>query len=549
MKPGTGSGRQRMYATPQPAAYEYPDEEDGGGLQRWCARLGICVVAVIAVAIVVGLVVLLLFATDVIKAGGDDDDDGSGSGSGSVNSTGGGLDGGIDEDLDDDDDCSLRSNRFSVYACANSFLQNMDDPEFRFNSIVFPFVKNLIRFKNRQQHKLPGPGANGPLYGPNQFSHFQHCDFRKRFLTDVGIVFLDTRADLYANVSYRPVDNATHVHPNTTLPASLNYCDPLDVAISSMPFTAPTGACVPVGDQQCCGSCYAWATAESAASIHWLLHPTNGGPTPLSVRMAIQATSPFVAGTSIVPLNQGGCIGSNQMATFQAVASVIGGYIPDALDPYGNCVSSITNCHCAVDPSRPDSVPDKCSAFSPPKYVTPAFSIPVAQANVIVQLNVSAGVAVRVTDLRVDPVTVINATGLISRVVAGGTIAAAENDMLQALWAHGPLSVGVYAGVFQHIGSVTSDNAVLSAIECFNAAEGGCYSGSNAAAAAFIATDFCSIDHVVLLVGYGTTAEGVPYWLVQNQWGTAWGQNGFIKIERGKNACGIATSVIRPLIS
>lgn len=540
MKPGTGSGRQRMYATPQPAAYEYPDEEDDGGLQRWCARLGICVVAVIAVAIVVGLVVLLLFATDVIKTGGDDDDDGSGSGSGSFNGTEHRGD-----DDDDDDECSLRSNKFSEYACANSFLQNMNDNEFRFNSIVFPFVKNLLKYKNRQQHKPNGTGTGGALYGANQFSHFQHCDFRKRFLTDVGITLLDYRAHLYANVSHRPVDNATHVHPNTTLPASLNYCDPLDISVAAIPFTAPTGACVPVGDQQCCGSCYAWATAESAASIHWLLHPTNGGPTPLSVRLAIQVTDPAVSPN--VSSGTGGCYGSFQTVTYEAVARTIGGYIADSLDPYGNCVSSITNCRCAPNDESPGVVPDGCTAFSPPAYVTPALSIPFAQANVIVPLNVSAGIAVRVTSLEVDPLTPFNRA--ISKIVGGGTIANAENDMLQALWAHGPMSVAVYAGVFQHIGSVTSDNAVLSAIECFNAAEGGCFSGSNAEAATKIATQFCSVNHVVLLVGYGTTADGVPYWLLQNQWGTAWGQNGFIKIERGKNACGVATSVIRPLIS
>lgn len=42
------------------------------------------------------------------------------------------------------------------------------------------------------------------------------------------------------------------------------------------------------------------------------------------------------------------------------------------------------------------------------------------------------------------------------------------------------------------------------------------------------------VDHAVLVVGY--TPE---YWIVKNSWGPHWGQNGYIYIERGRNACGI----------
>lgn len=44
------------------------------------------------------------------------------------------------------------------------------------------------------------------------------------------------------------------------------------------------------------------------------------------------------------------------------------------------------------------------------------------------------------------------------------------------------------------------------------------------------------VDHAVLVVGY--TPE---YWIVKNSWGSHWGQNGYIYIERGRNACGIDT--------
>jgi C1A family cysteine protease len=48
------------------------------------------------------------------------------------------------------------------------------------------------------------------------------------------------------------------------------------------------------------------------------------------------------------------------------------------------------------------------------------------------------------------------------------------------------------------------------------------------------------LDHGVAVVAMGKTDEGIPYWVVRNSWGAAWGESGYIRMIRGKNKCGLA---------
>lgn len=88
--------------------------------------------------------------------------------------------------------------------------------------------------------------------------------------------------------------------------------------------------------------------------------------------------------------------------------------------------------------------------------------------------------------------------------------------MQRELMAHGPFEVAffVYSDFYDYTGGV------------YRVSKGAQLAGS----------------HAVKIVGWGEDEHGAPYWIVANSWSPEWGEQGFFRIARGVNECGIEST-------
>lgn len=64
-----------------------------------------------------------------------------------------------------------------------------------------------------------------------------------------------------------------------------------------------------------------------------------------------------------------------------------------------------------------------------------------------------------------------------------------------------------------------------------------------------IVTSGCTarLNHAVMGVGYGTE-DGVEFWKVKNSWGTNFGEEGYFRIQRNTDTCGISRSAQQVIV-
>jgi hypothetical protein len=100
-----------------------------------------------------------------------------------------------------------------------------------------------------------------------------------------------------------------------------------------------------------------------------------------------------------------------------------------------------------------------------------------------------------------------------------------EKSLLDAVSNVGPISVGVDAslGWQLYFGGVVDPLPLV-----------GCKSDPN------------KMDHGVAVVGYGSANK--DYWIIKNSWGAGWGEKGYMRLVRNKNACGVANGAVYPVV-
>lgn len=93
------------------------------------------------------------------------------------------------------------------------------------------------------------------------------------------------------------------------------------------------------------------------------------------------------------------------------------------------------------------------------------------------------------------------------------------------------------------VSTVGPVSVAFQVVEDFRLYKSGIYSSENCKSGPM------DVNHAVLVVGYGVEPDvGRPYWIVKNSWSSEWGEEGYFKIARGKNMCGIATCASYPIL-
>jgi len=96
-----------------------------------------------------------------------------------------------------------------------------------------------------------------------------------------------------------------------------------------------------------------------------------------------------------------------------------------------------------------------------------------------------------------------------------------ESDIKTALPKNGPITIGIDATPMQlYTGGIDSPRC---GSDC------GCSAND--------------LDHAVLMVGYGASGSK-NYWKIKNSWAKDWGEDGYYRIEMGKNLCGLAFDAV-----
>jgi len=252
------------------------------------------------------------------------------------------------------------------------------------------------------------------------------------------------------------------------------------------------GAVSAVTNQKYCGSCWTFSTAQDVEGTHFL---ATGELTPLSEQQLVACD----------PLNDG-CDGGWPFRAFEYVHK-IGGLVHEVAYPYKGI------CSWDACDENADGADD---------------ATPTCATDVLVKQTEAANVS---------------AIGGFQLVAMGASY---ETLAEVALVKNGPLSIAFNAnGMDYYIhGIVGKEQCNMTAND--GDVQAGCIM-YGASPEGEWTCDPTAIDHAVLIVGYGEQ-DDLDYWVIKNSWSDAWGEEGYYRLVRGVNECGVANFISHSVI-
>lgn len=97
-----------------------------------------------------------------------------------------------------------------------------------------------------------------------------------------------------------------------------------------------------------------------------------------------------------------------------------------------------------------------------------------------------------------------------------------EQRLLNSTYSDGPASICLDASTWQYY-----DQGVMKADQC---------------------PSFTRVNHCVQLVGYNVSGSE-KFWTLRNSWDEDWGEQGYIRLEYGSNACGVTNEATTATIT
>jgi cathepsin F len=255
---------------------------------------------------------------------------------------------------------------------------------------------------------------------------------------------------------------------------------------------------------------FADLTAEEFKAMYMGRPRTPRGPVPVAKAVSVGALPPAFNwkdnGAVVAVKNQGSC---GSCWSFSAVANMEGVWFKAGHPLVSLSEQQLVDCdHVCQDPNNKDTCDQGCNGG----YMENAFAYAVAHGMESEATYKYSGS---------DGTCKFSNTSIVAKFSNWEMVVPIDSrdeaTVQNYLYTHSPLAIAVHADPWQfYFGGIFTSS---------------CPGGE------------ANLDHGVSLVGWGTDTSKGLYWIVKNSWGAIWGESGYIRVQFGKDLCGIADDV------